>query len=151
MQELIVRESVEIQAPAKAVWRVLVAPELTRQYMFGCEALSDWKPGSPLLWAGTADGKQIVYVKGVIVACDPPRLLQYTTFDPNGTLADVPANYVAVTCRLTPVAAGTRLEASQGDFAGVVDAQRRYDDTQAGWSSVLPKIKALAEGLARGG
>jgi len=48
--------------------------------MFGCYAETDWKPGSPLLWKGAADGK--LYVKGRVVSIEPPHRLVYTVIDP---------------------------------------------------------------------
>src|SRR5580704_5168875 len=95
MTERFIRRTVEIDAPAGALWRILTDNEFIPQYMFGCNAETDWKPGSPLLWRGAADGK--VYVKGHIVAVDAPHRLQYTVFDPNSTLTDVPSNYLNIT------------------------------------------------------
>ncbi len=35
--------------------------------MFGCETVSDWKTGSPLLWKGTYEGNEMVFVKGTVL------------------------------------------------------------------------------------
>ena len=72
MTELFIRKSIETSASAEALWKVLTENEFIEQYMFGCMADTDWKPGSPLLWKGAADGK--LYVKGHIVAsgCTSP-------------------------------------------------------------------------------
>jgi len=34
------------------VWDALTNPSMTKQYMFGCETVSDWETGSELLWQG---------------------------------------------------------------------------------------------------
>jgi len=142
--ELIVRESIEIHAPAARVWTVLTDPGYTKQYMFNCEAISDWQPGSPLIWRGATNG--VVYVKGNIEKIEPAKLLQYTTFDPNAPdLEDVPSNYTTVTDELSESDGRTRLNVTQGDFAGVVDGEKRFGDANSGWAGVLQKIKALAE------
>ncbi len=52
MDKLFVKNSIVINAPVANVWDALVNPEQTKKYMFGCETVSDWKPGSPLLWKG---------------------------------------------------------------------------------------------------
>ena len=52
MGELIVKKSIKINSSASKVWQVLTNPELTKQYMFGCEIISDWKVGSPVIWRG---------------------------------------------------------------------------------------------------
>ncbi len=145
MAELFIRQSIEIQAPAEKVWEVLTHPAMTRQYMFGCDVVSDWKIGSPVLWKGVLKGKELVYVKGQVVTYEPYRLLQYTTFGSEGKLADVPSNYVTVTHKLTPREGGILLEVSQGDFAGIEDSEKRYKDGLAGWSMIIPSIKDLAE------
>jgi uncharacterized protein YndB with AHSA1/START domain len=147
MDPLIVKDTIEIAAPAKSVWRVLTDPELTRKYMFGCAAVTDWKVGSPLDWTATVDGKDVVYVKGVVVAVERERLLSYTTIGVGEGFEDVPENYLTVTCRLTTVDGKTRLEITQGDYARVADGKKRYDDTVSGWPSVLQQMKALAESL----
>lgn len=145
MDQLIVKDAIDINASAARVWSVLTDPESTRQYMFGCRAVTDWKVGSPLEWTATVEGKDVVYVKGAILAAEPRRLFSYTVFGTNMGLADVPSNYLTVTCRLMESEGKTRLEISQGDFAGAADGEKRYQHTVAGWRETLPKIKALAE------
>jgi uncharacterized protein YndB with AHSA1/START domain len=78
-EPLIIKNSITINAPAATVWDALVNPEQTKQYMFGCETVSDWKPGSELLWKGTYEGKEMVFVKGEIIAIQPEKFLEYTT------------------------------------------------------------------------
>jgi uncharacterized protein YndB with AHSA1/START domain len=145
MQPMVVSESIQVDAPAERVWQVLTQPEFTRQYMFGCEARTDWKRGSPLLWAALHEGKDTVFVQGHITHVEPNRALDYTTFGPTMGLEDVPENYLAVSIRFTPNAAGVHLAVTQGDFAGKQNAQARFDETLEGWRSVLPRVKALAE------
>jgi uncharacterized protein YndB with AHSA1/START domain len=148
MKELWTHESIAIAAPATKVWEMLTDPALTRQYMFGCEALSDWKVGDPLLWQGEHEGKKMVFVKGSVVAFDAPRSLRYTVFDPNSTIPDVPENYLEVRCTLTEDGGTTRLDIDTGDFARVANGQARYDDTvQNGGGELLQKMKAVAESL----
>ncbi len=141
MKALFVTHSIKIHASAEKVWQVLVDPAFTRQYMFGCDALSDWKVGSPLVWKGG----DVVYVKGNIVEIEAPRLLKYTTIGVNMGFEDVPSNYLMMTYTLTPKGDGVVLEMSQGDYAQVIDGQKRYEHTIAGGDGLMPKIKALAE------
>jgi uncharacterized protein YndB with AHSA1/START domain len=56
MKELIVRNSIIINADAAKVWNVLTSPDQTKKYMFGCETVSDWKQGS--LYFGKACMKE---------------------------------------------------------------------------------------------
>lgn len=146
-QPMIITNSIVINAPASKIWDALTNPEQTRKYMFGCAAVSDWSPGSPLLWKGVFDGKEIVAVKGHIKEIEKNERLVYTVFDPNSTIEDVPENYTTVTCTLIPQGNQTRLTVSQGDFATVAEGERRYNDSLegGGWSSILEKIKEILE------
>ena len=94
--ELIVKKSIRLKADSAKVWDALTNPELTKQFMFGCEAISDWKPGSPLLWKGQVKGEDKIFVKGNIVSIEPRKKLQYTTFGPDSGLKDEPSNYLMV-------------------------------------------------------
>jgi uncharacterized protein YndB with AHSA1/START domain len=142
--ELLIRKNVEVDAPVEVLWKVLTDSEFIRQYMFGCNAESDWKSGSALLWRGAADG--IIYVTGHIVTVEPPYRLVYTFIDPNSKIADDPSNYLTVTYDLKKRGdQASRLEITQGDFAAVANGQKRYEDSNDGDNSMLANIKNLAE------
>jgi uncharacterized protein YndB with AHSA1/START domain len=147
MPELLIRKSIDIDAPIEILWKVLTDSEFIRQYMFGCNAETDWKPGSPLLWKGAADGK--LYVKGDVVSVERPHRLAYTIFDPNSTIKDIPANYLTMTYELKKRNnRDSVLEITQGDFSTVEDGKRRYQHSLEGDDSVLQGIKKLAEAEA---
>src|SRR5271154_3847633 len=99
-EKLAVISSVTIDAPISKVWDLLVNPKQTKKYMFGCEAISDWKPGSELLWRGAYEGKEMVFVKGIVLEIKPVELLKYTVIDPNSSMPDIPENYLNVTYQL---------------------------------------------------
>jgi uncharacterized protein YndB with AHSA1/START domain len=147
-QPLVVKNTITIHAPASKVWDALVNPEQTKKYMFGCEALSDWKPGSPLIWKGNFNGVEMVAVKGNVVSIEPGKSLVYTVIDPNNPkIPDLPENYLTISCRLTEQNGQTTLEASQGDYSTVADGANRYKDTVdgGGWDPILTQIKTLCE------
>jgi len=145
---LIVENKIVINAPASKVWDALTNPEQTKKYMFGCETVSDWKKGSPLLWRGTYEGKEVVFVKGNIVEIDPGKLLAYTTFDPLSTMEDIPSNYLTVTYRLEEAKGKTTFSVTQGDYRTVAEGERRYAEAYnngEGWNPILVEIKKLVE------
>ena len=143
MNELVTRQTIEVNAPVSTLWKILTDNEFIQQYMFGCYAETDWKPGSPLLWKGAADGK--LYVKGRVVSIEPPHRLVYTVIDPNSAIADIPANYLTMTYDLKErKGGGSVLEITQGDFAKVENGQNRYNDSLGGGDSILVAIKNLA-------
>lgn len=145
---LFIKNSITIEAPASKVWNALVNPEQTRKYMFGCEAISDWRVGSPLLWKGQYEGKEMVFVKGIVVDIIPERLLAYTVFDPSSTIEDVPENYLTVTYELKSTDGSTSFTVTQGDYAAVADGERRFKESSnngEGWNPLLVQIKNLVE------
>lgn len=144
---LIVKSSITINATPERVWDALINPEQTKKYMFGCETVSDWKPGSPLLWKGNYEGKEMVFVKGNIVNIEPEKLLAYTTIDPNSEIPDIPENYLTVTYTLSSQNEQTVLTVTQGDYATVGDGEKRYRESTdgGGWDPILVEIKKLLE------
>ena len=149
MSELIVKNSISINATVAKVWDALTNPQQTKKYMFGCEALSDWKKGSPLSWEMIYEGKPFVAVKGHIVEIEPNKKLAYTVIDPNNkNIPDLPENYLTVTCVLTAESNKTTLTISQGDYSKVADGQKRYEETYnngEGWNPILVEIKKMLE------
>ena len=82
-KELIVKKTIILSAEVSKVWDALTNPEQTKQYMFGCEAISDWQIGSPLIWKGAADGK--AYVKAILLTLSMENI--YSTLPSILTLA----------------------------------------------------------------
>ena len=151
MEKLVVRNSVHINAPAAIIWDVLVNPEQTKKYMFGCGTVSDWKAGSSLLWQAMYEGKETVFVKGIIVDIKPPHLLSYTVIDPNSAMPDIPENYLNVTYELSGPDGKIDLTVTQDGFEGAADGEKRYREVYNdgdGWNPILLQIKGLAEAKA---
>lgn len=147
--KLIIKNTISINASAAKVWNALINPEQTKKYMFGCEAISDWKPGSSLLWKGTWEGKEMVFVKGTITEIEPEKFLAYTVIDPNNpAIPDIPENYLTVTYHLSQENGETLLTVTQGDYSRVAEGEKRYKDSYnngEGWNPILIQIKKLAE------
>src|SRR5437870_6502331 len=78
---LVATASTTIHAPVSRVWDALVDPEKIKQYMFGTNAVSEWKEGSPIVWKGVWEGKPYED-KGVILRLEARRVLQYSHFSP---------------------------------------------------------------------
>ena len=140
---------ISINAPITKVWDALVNPEITRLYMFGCDAISDWKVGSPLLWNGSHEGKEMTFVKGKIVIIEPNKILKFTVIDPNAPYPDIPENYLNVTYELKEENGATNLKVTQDGFEGAADAENRYKhgyNNGEGWNPILSQIKKIVEG-----
>ncbi len=147
-EQLIVKNSITINATSSKVWDALINPEQTKKYMFGCETVSDWKPGSSLLRRLSYEGKEMVAVKGNIVNIEPEKFLAYTTIDPNSAIEDIPENYLTVTYSLSEENGQTILTVTQGDYTTVADGERRYKEAYnngEGWNPILVEIKKIVE------
>jgi len=143
-----VKNTIHINAGPEKVWDALVNPEQTKKYMFGCETVSDWKKGSSLLWRGEYEGKQMVFVKGFILAIEPPLYLKYSVTDPNAEWEDIPENYLNVTYTLSAENNGTLLTVMQDGFENAAQGEKRYQDVYNngdGWNPILLQIKSLVE------
>jgi len=148
MEELIVKNVIKINADAAKVWDVLTNPQQTKKYMFGCETVSDWEQGSPLLWKGTHEGNEMVFVKGYILEIVPKRFLRYSVIDPNAAYPDVPENYLSVQYKVEQQNGVTILTVIQDGFEDAAEGEKRFKETYnngKGWNPILVQIKKIAE------
>jgi len=140
-----VKEEVLFNASNQEVWDLLTKPEMTKQYMFGCELISDWEVGSTIDWKGkTEDGTEVIYVTGKVLEYQEGKKVISTTFDPNSGMRDIPENHVELSYELRAVEAGTILTISQGDFSKAENGKQRYEESLSGWVDlVIPLMKKL--------
>ena len=137
---LIAQAHITISAPIAKVWDALVNPEMIRQYMFGTNAVSDWKEGSPIVWQGEWEGKPYED-KGVILQLKPERVLQYSHFSPLSGKLDVPEHYHTVTIELSPKGTGTLLMLSQDNNSTEEDREH----SEQNWAMMLTGLKTFLE------
>ena len=140
--QLVFHGSIRINAPASKVWAVLTNPKMTKKFMFGGEAISDWVVGDPIIWR--LEGTEKV-LKGTIVAFEPGKRLSYTIIDTDAPYPDVPQNYTTVTYDLAEDSHQTTVSVSDGDFSVTADGKKRYEKTVRGWGEALKKLKEVAE------
>jgi len=136
----IARESVTIRAPIAKVWEALITPELIKQYLFGTQAISDWKVGSPIMYTGVWEGKAYAD-KGTILKLIPEKILETTYWSGMSGVMDVPENYKKVTYELTTEQDGTILTVAQDNNA--TEAEKSH--AQQNWKMVLTSLKQLLE------
>lgn len=143
-----VSNTIDINAPASKVWNILVNPDETAKYMFGCRATSDWKKGSTLTWPGVYEGKEMIFVSGNILEIEPERLLIYSVIDPNAPYPKTPENHLKVKYELSENNGVTTLRVSQYGFEEAADGEKRFteiDNKGEGWNPILVEMKKQAE------
>ena len=137
---LIAKASTIISAPASRVWEALTNPEIIRQYLFGTQAVSDWKEGSSLEFKGEWEGKKYLD-KGIILKSEPEKLFQYTYLSSFSNLPDLPENYANVTYELHQDDGETILTVKQENIAN--EEARKHSEKN--WEYVLNTLKDLLE------
>ncbi len=132
--------SVLIQADTSNVWEALTNPQLIKLYLFGTEAISDWKVGSPLIFKGIWEGKEYID-KGVILVYHPKWVLKYTYLSSFSGLPDSPENYDTITYELNSKNdESTTLTVYQNHIT-----PERRERASKDWSIVLDKLKEVVE------
>jgi uncharacterized protein YndB with AHSA1/START domain len=138
--DLIATTETTIDAPLAKVWNALVDPAIIKHYMFGADVVSDWGKGRPITWKGEWKGKAYED-KGVILAIEPERRLQYTHFSPLSGVPDVPANYHTVTIDLLRDAGGVHVTLSQDNN----QTPEAREHSEKNWSMMLTSLKQYLE------
>jgi uncharacterized protein YndB with AHSA1/START domain len=142
MDNLVVKKSINIKAGILNVWAALTEPELTKKYFFNCEAISEWKTGSSIIFREIKDGKTIEHVKGEISCIHYGLFVQYSAWSPDSGLPDIPENYSTVIYRLSSEENFTELTVTQENFG---NDEKRYNDSDKGWDYVLNGLKNFLE------
>jgi uncharacterized protein YndB with AHSA1/START domain len=139
-RKFVAKQAIVINAPSSKVWDALVNPEMIRQYMFGTNAISDWKKGSPIIFKGEWQGKTYED-KGVLLRLEPERLIQYSHFSPLSGLPDTPENYHTVTVELSSEGTRTILLLSQDNNP----TEQAREHSKENWGMMLTGLKNLLE------
>ena len=138
--QLILRKTISIKAPASKVWEALTTPEWIKQYLFGTETISDWKVGSPIIFKGSWEGKEY-RDKGTILKFEKGKVFQYNCWSSFSSLPDTPENYAVLTFELSPHGSSTELLLTQDNIAD----ETALEHSNKNWDGVLGTMKKLLE------
>jgi uncharacterized protein YndB with AHSA1/START domain len=140
-ESYIATASTTIDAPVAKVWDAITNPEIINQFMFGTDAVSEWKEGTPIIWRGTWEGKPYED-KGVILKIEPERVLQYSHYSPLSGAPDVPENYHTLTYQLSSKGDQTLVTLSQDNNSTKEEAAH----SQKMWDTMLASMRKVVEG-----
>ena len=132
--------TVEIEASPARVWTALTDPTEIEKYMFDSHVVTDWKPGSSIVWEGEYEGKRYED-KGEIVEIKPARRLKVTHFSPLSGQEDVPENYHTLTYELEAAGPKTRVALSQDNNETAEAAEHSKEN----WEKMLSALKEVVE------
>jgi uncharacterized protein YndB with AHSA1/START domain len=144
IHDLIVSESIDIDAAPSKVWDALTNPEIIKKYLFGTETITDWKVGSEIIFQGEyGENKEHTYRdKGVIVQNALNELLSYSYWSGFSGLEDKPENYSLVTYSLkSDDDKKTTLTWTQKGYA----TEEGYQHSLSGMKEFLEHIKQIIE------
>ena len=139
-ENLVAKAAVFIRASPDKVWEALTNPDMIKQYLFGTEAISDWKEGSSITYKGVWEGKTYED-KGTILKTEPGKLLRSTYWSSMSGTEDKPENYATVDYMLTPQDGGTLLSITQDNNSS--EESRKH--SEGNWEMVLKTMKQLLE------
>lgn len=140
--ELIVSKSIEINAAPSKVWEVLTNPEIIKEYLFGTETITDWNPGSDIIFQGEYQGHSYKD-KGIVRENIENEKLSYNYWSGFSGLEDKPENYSLITYSLSESVSGTNFTWTQKGFAN----EEGYKHSDSGMDEFIGKIKVIAEKL----
>lgn len=140
MRGAVATAETNINATPERVWSALVDPEQIKQYMFGAQVVTDWTPGSSIVWKGEYDGKKYED-KGQVLEVEASRRLKVTHFSPLSGQKDEPSNYHTVTYDLSKRGDTTHLSLSQDNNANADEVK----NSTATWAAMLAGMKDFIE------
>ncbi len=132
--------SIHINAPVSKLWAALTEPELIKQYFFGTNTDTDWKPGSPVRFYGTWEGKNYED-KGTVLDVQQDKLIKYSYWSSMSGIEDKPENYVIVSYKISGEDNNLTLTVLQEN----IPDEKMKSHSEENWKKVLHGLKKLVE------
>ncbi len=129
-----------INASKAILWHALTDPEQIKKYMFGTDAVSDWKVGSSITFSGVWEGKPYVD-KGTILQIEKEKILKYNYWSSFSGTEDLPANYANIIYSLAEKEGQTIFTI----FQDGIKTKEAYDHSEQNWKAVINTLKELLE------
>jgi uncharacterized protein YndB with AHSA1/START domain len=128
-----------IKASVEKVWNALTVPEIVKQYFFGTNQASTYKPGDAITWDGEYEGQKYLD-KGEILECEPLKKLSYSYLSSWSGKEDKPENYLMVKYDLLAIDSGTKLTVTFSSY----DAERAKHSENS-WATIIDGLKKIVE------
>ena len=132
--------SINIHASVSDVWNALTKPEIIKQYFFGTNTITDWKPGHPIKFKGEWQGKSYED-KGTILDITKNELIKYDYWSSMSGIEDKPENYVIITYKLSGEDGDVTLNLLQEN----IPDEKMKTHSEENWNKVLEGLKKVVE------
>ena len=140
-KNLKVSKSIEVNSNAEKIWEALTNPEKIKIYLFGTEAITNWKTGSPVIFQGEYGGHKY-RDKGNVIENIANKTLKYNYWSGFSGLEDKPDNYSIIIYHIENVSDGKiKFTWTQEGFANEEGQQH----SENGLYKMLEQIKKLVE------
>ncbi len=127
-----------IETSPEKLWQALTDPQMTKQYFYGTEVVSDWNVGGEIRYVGH-DGNEMLYCE--ILEIDEPRRL-VVTFKPLWEGATTATQPSRVTYEIEQLGKVCRLILTHDEL----DKDHPLNpDVRTGWAEILSGMKTLLE------
>ena len=139
--DLIVSQSIDVNASLSKVWNALTNPEIIKEYLFGTETITDWKVGSEIVFQGEYNGQKY-RDHGVILTNELNKEISYSYWSGFSGLEDKPENYSTVIYALD------KINDSKTTFTWTQKGYRNEEGqkhSQEGMPPFLEQIKGIME------
>lgn len=145
--DLVARADVVIDAPAKNVWQILMAPETAVRILPITEVLAPWRVGEPFLWMFTLADK-VCRVEGFVFRATPDELLEFEYQDAHSReVRGIHDHVHRVKIQLNDAAGKTHVTLTQDANLGETETAH----AAGGWRLALHRLKWAVETAAAEG
>lgn len=135
-----VQVNINIVAQLSTVWAALTKPALIKKYFFGTDTITNWQPGSPIVFKGEWEGKKYED-KGTVIEVKDKELIKYSYWSSMSGTEDKPENYMIITYALSGEDDNITLTLTQENIRD----EKTKEYSAANWKKVLNGLKDLVE------
>lgn len=129
-----------VNASSEKVWAALTKPELVKQYFFGTDLITNWSPGSKLIFKGEWQG-QPYEDKGTVLEYEHNKSLTYNYLSNWSGKEDSPENYLIIRYDVETINENECvLTITQSNY----DAEKAAH-SEANWQALVDGLKKIVE------
>ncbi|MGO0061291.1 SRPBCC family protein [Brevibacillus fluminis] len=130
-----------IATTPETLWEALTTSSYTEAYFFGTSIESDWQIGSTVAYSRNGE----VTDHGIILACEPHRLLSFTWNHVADRSERTEPSRVTFTLKQMDAVVKLTLVHENLHPHDIVDREDTFEGLNNGWPAILSNLKSLLE------